>query len=44
MEKIYRLINLLLIFIPLALLAIMAGSLGLIFFELRYWKTIFLKE
>jgi hypothetical protein len=41
MEKTIRLIHLLLIFIPLVLLAFMAGFIGLIFFEIRRWKLFF---
>jgi hypothetical protein len=41
MGKTIRLINLLLIFIPLVLLAFMAAFIGLIFFEIRRWKLFF---
>jgi hypothetical protein len=41
MEKTIRLTNLLLIFIPLVLLAFIAGFIGLVFFEIRRWKLFF---
>ena len=37
MKKAIRLINLLLIFIPLLWLALLAGFIGLILFEIRRW-------
>jgi hypothetical protein len=37
MKKAIRLINLLLIGIPLIWLALLAGLIGLIFFEIRRW-------
>ena len=40
MEKTARLINLMVIFILLISVAILAGTIGLIFFEIRYWKSI----
>lgn len=40
MEKIRRLIYLLLIFMPLLFLALMAGFMGLLFFEFRRWKFL----
>jgi hypothetical protein len=39
MGKLYRLINLMLIFIPLVTLAFMAGFFGMILFEFQYWKA-----
>jgi hypothetical protein len=44
MGKLYRLINLMLIFIPLATLAFMAGFFGMILFEFQYWKETLFKE
>ena len=44
MGKLYRLINLLLIFIPLVTLAFMAGFFGMILFEFQYWKATFFNE
>ena len=44
MRKIYRLINLLLIFIPMVVLAFIAGLFGLILFEFQYWKAIIFNE
>jgi hypothetical protein len=40
MEKTGRLINLLLIFMPLLLLALLAGFIGLVLFEIRRWKFL----
>jgi hypothetical protein len=40
MEKIQRLIYLLLIFMPLLLLALIAGFTGLVLFEIRRWKFL----
>ncbi len=44
MGKLYRLINLLLIFLPLVTLALMAGLFGLILFEFRYWEATLFNE
>ena len=44
MEKTARLINLMMIFILLVSAALLAGTIGLIFFEIRYWKSILLKD
>lgn len=44
MGKLYRLINLLLIFIPLVTLAFMAGFLGIILFEFQCWKAALFNE
>ncbi len=41
MEKTGRLINLLLIFMPLLFLAVMAAITGLVLFEIRRWKILF---
>jgi hypothetical protein len=40
MDKKRRLIYLLLIFMPLLFLALMAGFMGLLFFEIRRWKFL----
>lgn len=42
MEKTSRLIKLLLIFIPLILLALLAGTIGLIIFLIQRWKADYL--
>ncbi len=39
MEKTLRLINLMLIFIPIVLLALLAGSMGFIFLKIRQWNA-----
>jgi hypothetical protein len=39
MGKLFRLINLLLIFIPLVTLTILAGFFGMILFEFQCWKA-----
>ncbi len=44
MGKLYRLINLLLIFLPLVTLALMAGFFGIILFEFQYWKATLFNE
>ena len=44
MGKLYRLINLLLIFLPLVTLALMAGLFGLILFEFQCWKATLFNE
>jgi len=44
MTKIYRLINVLLLFIPMALLAFAAGIFGLILLEFHYWKTLLFND
>jgi hypothetical protein len=41
MEKTGRLINLLVIFMPLLILALMAAFIGLVLFEFRRWKILF---
>ncbi len=40
MDKTLRLINLMLIFIPVVLLAFLAGSMGFIFLKMRRWNKL----
>jgi hypothetical protein len=44
MGKLYRLINLMLIFIPLVTLAFITGFFGMILFEFQYWKATLFNE
>gem|GEM_PF-5810677 len=44
MKNAVRLINLLLIFLPLVLLVLLAGSIGLIIFGIRCLDTILLND
>jgi hypothetical protein len=44
MTKTYRLINVLLIFIPMVLLAFIVGLFGLILFEFHFWRILLSNE